>query len=79
MDRAALERLERLEQINRWSLLAIRDLAVRAGEPSLAATASRLAAELSPPTVERNALVDSVIATHEAAITLRELWREPDA
>lgn len=79
MDSAALERLERLEQINRWSLLVIRELAVRAGEPSLAATASRLAAELLPVMVKPNSLVDSAIATHEAAIALRELWREPDA
>lgn len=79
MDSTALERLERLEEITRWSLLAIRELAVRAGEQSLAGTASQLAGELSSVTAGRNSLVDSAIATHEAAIALRELWREPDA
>lgn len=78
MDRAAMERLERLEQINRWTLLAIRELAVRAGDRSLAATASRLAGELEPSVGVRQALVDSAIATHEAAIALRQLWSEPD-
>lgn len=79
MDSAALERLERLEQITRWSLLVLQELAVRAGERSLAATANRLARELSPAPTEPTALVDSAIATHEAAIALRQLWREPDA